>query len=67
MRALSRRGGADPRLLALLDFEAVVDLKTCEVTHVGTTRRSREEILGALSAAPGGLLGLMRREDVQVS
>ena len=45
------RGPICERLLGLLDFEAVVDLQSLAVTAVRRSARSREEILGGLSAA----------------
>ena len=53
LQAWARKQCAGPivaRLLELLDFEAVVDLRTLDVTPVKTTR-TREQILGGLAAA----------------
>lgn len=53
------RGPIVDRLLRLLEFEAVVDLKTLEVENV-CSARSRDETLARLAASgalPHGLLG----------
>ena len=50
------------RLLRLFDFEAVVDLRTMELTPVCTSR-SREEIMAGLAAA-GGVSTLIRQGDL---
>ena len=60
------RGPIASRLLAMLDFEALIDLKSFEVLPVSKACRSREEILGRLSAAnalpPNP--GLLRRGEM---